>query len=307
MKLRSLLSRADVNTLRIEDAANRIAIGIMPGSSATALVSEIERLGVPLDAVIYEEVEPIHFDATLRDKVRYTVGGLEISNETDQVCTMGFNAYWGPSRVFITASHCTNGMGGVQGDEYFQPQDTGALEGPMTLGPWVPPGYEVGVERKDPAWTLGCDGDYLCRYSDSAIVEYYTGVGSDYGELARTTGIGSITISTTTPRWHITGEQALLASQVAHRVGRTSGYQTGEVEDSCDDVEIGGYKVLCSVRYGVGSSSGDSGAPVFRIVSSSNVKLAGIHFASNSTTSWFSPISQIRQELETPLYPLTTY
>ncbi len=307
VSMRQLLSHPDVNSLRIDDEANRISLGLAPNASVAALATLVGELGVPVEAVVFSDVEPIHFDTTLREKVRDTVGGLEIANEAGQVCSLGFNAVWGAHRVFVTASHCTNGMGGVQGDKYFQPEDTVSASGPMTRGPWVPPGYDVGVEQHDPIWTMNCGGEYFCRYSDSAIVDYYTGVGSDLGEIARTAGIGSITISTSSPRWYIVGEEAMLTNQLANRVGRTTGHRAGLVKDTCDDVIIDEYVILCSVKYGVGSQGGDSGAPVFRIVGSQDVKLAGIHFASTSSDSWYSPIAQIRQELETALYPLTTY
>ncbi len=306
IKMRSLLPLPDVNSLSIDDAANRIALGITPGASTTALIAQLERLDVPVDAVTFKDQEPAYLTATLRDKVRDTVGGLKIQNDAEQVCTMGFNAFWGADRVFITNSHCTDGRGGVQGGEYYQPT-CDSEECTEMRGPWVPPGNVVGVELKDPAWWVGCDGENFCRYSDSAIIDYYRGVGSDLGEIARTTGWGSITISTTTPRWIITGEQAMMVDQVAHRVGQRNGYRYGDVEDTCDDIDIGDYTTLCSVRYDVGGSTGDSGAPVFRVISSNNVSLVGINFASSATKSWFSPISQIRQELETPLNSLVTY
>ena len=50
------------------------------------------------------------------------------------------------------------------------------------------------------------------------------------------------------------------------------------------------------------SGKGDSGAPVFR-KSGSNVRIAGVHWGSNSTCAFFSPVSGVILDLDvTPLY-----
>lgn len=300
-----LLNLPEVHSLDVDEVANRVAVGLVPGADRVGVAQEVERLGVPAAAVVLQDLEPSSLNQTIRQKVRDTVGGLMIENKY-HACTMGFNAFWGADRVFITASHCTNGQGGVQGDKYYQPY-CDPPECNNMRGPSVPPGNVVGVELADPEWTMWCDGELFCRYSDSAIIDYYRGVGSDLGEIARTTGVGSLTISTTTPRWHIIGEQALLVNQNAHHVGAMKGYRYGPVTKTCEHVTIDDHKYLCSIRYTAISDGGDSGAPVFRVVSSSNVKLVGVLYGGNATTTLASSISSIRQELETPLKSLTTY
>lgn len=306
IQMRRLLALDEVHSLDIDEVANRIAVGVLPGADRTAVAEGIKLLGVPSAAVVVREREPSRLNQTIRQKVRDTVGGLMFQNKFHGGCTLGFNAFWGADRVFVTASHCTNGMGGVQGHNYYQPT-CDAPECGAARGPQEPPGNLVGVEIHDPEWQMGCDGELFCRYSDSAIIDYHRGVGSDLGEIARTTGVGSITISTTNPRWYIVGEQAMLVNQVAHHVGSEEGCRYGPVTNTCEDVDIGDYSFLCSLRYTAISDGGDSGAPVFRVVSSTNVKLVGILYGGDATTTLASPISQIRQELETPLNALTTY
>jgi hypothetical protein len=293
-------------TLDANERTNRVEIGVLSGTDIDELRSRVVRLGVPENAISVVERGAVQFDQTLRDKVRDTVGGLRLVGPG--TCTLGFNANWGAERVLVTASHCTFGQGGVQAGEFFQPNiDTG---GPAAFGPWVPPGNVVGVEIADPVWEPCPPFGTPCRYSDAALIRYYGGVGSDLGKIAKTAGVGSIQISSSTPRWTIVGEEAMLPGQMAHRVGQTTGYQFGEVAGTCVDVTTtSGFRVLCSTTYDASSAGGDSGSPVFRVVGSNSARLAGIHWGNTlpNGPSWFSPIALIRQELETSLQPLTTH
>lgn len=300
------LDEGAIVTLDANERTNRVEIGVLPGTDIEELRSRVVRLGVPEDAIAIIERDAVQFDQTLRDKVRDTVGGLRLVGPG--TCTLGFNANWGAERVLVTNSHCTFGQGGVQSGEFFQPNiDTG---GPAAFGPWEPSGNVVGVEIADPTWDPCPPFGTPCRYSDAALIRYYGGVGSDLGKIAKTTGVGSITISSSTPRWTIVGEEAMLPGQMAHRVGQRTGYQFGEVTGTCVDITTtSGFRVLCSTRYDVNADGGDSGSPVFRVVGSNTARLAGIHWGSTipNGPSFFSPIALIRQELETSLQPLTTH
>src|SRR5262245_9217862 len=126
--------------------------------------------------------------ATLRDQVRPVVAGLQI-NFGNFVCSIGFNATSGGQASFVTASHCTNRQGGVEGTQYFQPLAS-------------VPGSLIGTEVDDPRYArniAGCPKGRKCRLSDASRAAYASGVGFTLGGIAQTTGAnnGSITIAGT--------------------------------------------------------------------------------------------------------------
>ena len=88
-----------------------------------------------------QETEPVKLAATLQDRIRPVVGGLQI-NFPGFLCTHGFNALRNSQRSFITNSHCTNIQGGNQSTPYWQP----------TSG--IAPA-QIATEVADPAYTTG--------------------------------------------------------------------------------------------------------------------------------------------------------
>lgn len=270
-----------------DEARNRVTIGVERGTSATRVRSAVARLGVPAGAVVVEEVEPVTPAATLRDRVRPVVGGLQI-NFPGFLCTLGFNAVRGGQRSFITNSHCTNVQGGTEATPYWQPTSTAA--------PAV-----IATEVSDPAYTRGggCPNGRRCRRSDAARAAYAGGTASTLGTIARTTGAnnGSVTISGS---FRITGEGGAAVGQTVHKVGRTTGWTRGRVTSTCVHVNVSGSNVtqLCQTVVSAGVGSGDSGSPVFRRQGGSNVMLVGILWGSSgSSTFVFSPLANIEAEL----------
>ena len=168
-----------------------------------------------------ERAEPIHFAATLRDKVTPRRGGLQISSGAG-ICTLGFNTLRVSGlilvRSFITASHCTNVRGGVEGTQFHQPA----------------PSNLIGTEAADPAFFTGfpCPVARRCRFSDAARVRYATGVSSDLGGIARTTSRsvadGPITINAANPFFNITAELSPVQGVQVNKVGRTTGWTYAE-------------------------------------------------------------------------------
>lgn len=85
-------------------------------------------------------------------------------------------------------------------------------------------------------------------------------------------------------------------------VGRTNGWTSGDVSNTCTNVSYGSsYKVLCQHVADYESGGGDSGAPIFRVVNSpstNDVHLGGIHWANaDGGLSIYSPIDLIHTEL----------
>jgi hypothetical protein len=272
-----------------DEARNRVTIGVERGTPAAQLRSAVARVGVPSAAVLVEEVEPVRLAATLRDRVRPVVGGLQI-NFPGFGCTLGFNATRNGQRSFITNSHCTTTQGGSEGTPYWQPSQG------------VAPA-QIATEVADPAYTPGglCPSGRRCRRSDSSRARYASGTTSTLGRIARTNAAnnGSITI---TGNFNITAEGSANVGQTVHKVGRTTGWTRGSVTRTCVTVNVAQSTItqFCQTLVSAGLGAGDSGSPVFRRQgSTNNVTLVGILWGGNlSGTSFvFSPISNIEAEL----------
>jgi len=281
-----VLGQAGAVFVDADEASNRVRIGVERGAAGQARAA-VARLGIPAEAVIVEETEPITFAATLRDRVRPVVGGLQI-NFPGFLCTLGFNAVRSGVSSFITNSHCTNTQGGTEGTPYWQPLES------------VDP-VRIGTEVDDPVYfrrRSGCPNGRRCRFSDASRAAYAAGIDVDLGTLAKTTGPnnGSITISGS---FNITGEGSAAVGQTANKVGRTTGWTQGLVTNTCVNTGVSGSNIvqLCQTFVSAGVGGGDSGSPVFR--ETSNVTLLGILWGGNSSGTQFvySPIANIEQEL----------
>lgn len=93
---------------------------------------------------------------------------------------------------------------------------------------------------------------------------------------------------------------------VVFAVGQTSGWSSGNVTNSCVDVNVAGsdIRMLCQNIAGYLSNPGDSGAPVFRITNSPatrDVELSGINWGGPDNGSYgvFRIISWVQTELGT--------
>ncbi|MDO8501350.1 MAG: hypothetical protein Q7S20_05875 [Gemmatimonadaceae bacterium] len=239
----------------------------------------------------------VSFVATLRSSWSPTQAGIQI-HFGQYLCSLGFNADDGAERSFITASHCTNTQGGVEGTQYYQPVST--------TDPTV-----IATEVEDPRYFKGgaCPRGRKCRYSDAARALYSTGVSSTRGAIAMTSGpnnssldvAGSFTVTT---QDNTTTSFAIGAT--VNKVGRTTGWTQGRVTNTCVNTNVSGSNValLCQtfVQDAGGAvvvGAGDSGSDVFRITGGSKVQMVGILWGGNSsgTLFVFSPFKQIRDEL----------
>jgi len=269
-----------------DEAANRVRIGVERGYLVQAR-GLVARLGLPAAAVIVEETEPIQLTASLRDRVRPIVGGLQI-NFPGYLCTLGFNAVRNAQNSFITNSHCTKTQGGTEGTPYWQPTQT------------VDP-VQIGTEVDDPAYfrrTNGCPKGRRCRWSDASRAVYASGIQFSLGRIAQTTGANnnSVTISGS---FSITAEGSASVGQAVNKVGRTTGWTQGAVTNTCVNTGVSGTNIvqLCQTFVSARVGAGDSGSPVFR--GTSGVTLVGILWGGNSsgTQFVFSPVSNIEREL----------
>lgn len=108
----------------IDEDQNRIVIGVADPEIMARVQKELAQVAAPEDAVLVKSgIRPAKLDIDLRDEVRPVVAGVQIS--TVGFCTLGYNvahpedSYW----YFVTAAHCTNVFGVVDGDVFGQPQN----------------------------------------------------------------------------------------------------------------------------------------------------------------------------------------
>ena len=291
---RSALAERGVVYADLDEASNRVAIGVENAEAGRRARALLKRLGVPDAAVLVRETQPVRFAATLRDRVRPVGGGLQI-NFGNFVCTLGFNALRNGVASYITNSHCTDVQGGTEGTKHYQ-QDRFHSN---TL---------IGTEAADPTYFTGgaCPANRRCRFSDASRGRYASGVSQTLGRIARTTSrgslTGSLTISGSNPAFAVNSERAnSLVGQTVNKIGRTTGWTFGKVIGTCVQTNVFGTNItqLCQTFVNAGVDAGDSGSPVFNWTSgSSTVRLAGILWGGSGTSQFvFSPMSGIEKEL----------
>jgi hypothetical protein len=292
----------------VDEGSNRLRFGVANAGAAASLRSALARAGVPAGAVVIQQRAPFKAVATLRDRVRPVVGGLQINffvtppntNPGSFLCTLGFNAIRFGVRSFITNSHCTNVEGGEETPtDYYQNLRGGAAAN------------FIGTEVDDPHWTsqlnLDCPPPFQCRYSDAARVQYAAGVPATLGRIARVNEITTSLADTThtiAGAFTIRGERAdPIQGEIANKVGRTTGWTQGPTTETCVDVLATGtnHIRLCQAIVTALVDGGDSGSPVFLRRGGSNVTLLGILWGGSVDEAnpefVYSPMSGIEREL----------
>lgn len=294
----------------LDEANNRVTVGLSDTNAKQAVSDILTSEGVPLDAVNFIEAQPAQpLTHSLRSTHRPTKGGIQIqftNNGGKSTCTLGFNAYRGSVRGFVTNSHCTDTRGGTEGTLFYQA--TTNLAGYE----YVDPNYFTSF------WPWECPWFKRCRYSDSAFVRYYSSDSSSLGKIARpdSWNSGSLTINATSPELTITGERHTnVVNSYLDKVGRTTGWTYGRVVSTCGDYNVANSDVHMKCqdrveRAGVRMSGpGDSGSPVF-VWHGSTVTLAGIlwgGFADNADGSGDDFILSPMRFIESELGALTTH
>jgi hypothetical protein len=281
-----------------DEISNTLVFGVENSAVIPGVQRALTALGIPGSAYSIRVTDPIYQVATLRDRWRPTIGGIQI-HFTQYLCTMGFNATDGTDRSFITNSHCTGKQGGVENTLYYQP--TSSVDNTV-----------IATEVEDPTYQRnipGCPRGKQCRRSDASRARYSASVASTRGSIAKTTGANNGSI-TTSGNFTVTSQDNTTTSfspgTTVNKVGRTTGWTSGAVTQTCVTVNVSGTNIsqICQsiVQNPNGSvvvGGGDSGSGVFRITSGDNVQLVGILWGGNSsgTLFVFSPLKNIRDEL----------
>lgn len=305
----SVFSVAGIVFGDVDEGRNRLRFGVTDGGALAGVQNALALRGVPTGAAVIEQRAGFRTVATLRDRGRPLIGGLQINffvtppglHPGSFLCTLGFNAQRFGVSGFITNSHCTNVEGGEETPtDYYQNVRAGGAAN------------FIGTEVDDPHWTsqlnLDCPPPLACRYSDAARVQYAPGVAATLGRIARVDEITTTladTLHTIAGEWRIRGERAdPVQGEIVNKTGRTTGWTAGPTTGTCVDVlALGTSHIrLCQAVVSALVDGGDSGSPVFfRRGGGSNVTLLGILWGGSvdeeNPEFVYSPMSGIEREL----------
>ncbi|HEX2294211.1 MAG TPA: hypothetical protein VHN37_02760 [Actinomycetota bacterium] len=289
----TILGMDSVTLGDIDERANRLRFGVEDLSSRGAVEDELQRHGVPLEAVVVEHVDAAVPETSIRDYHRPVVGGLQIQfirNLDQPICTLGFNAFRSNVKSFVTASHCSAVRSSNEGTPYHQPLV----------------GTQIGSEWWDPPFFTGtpCPAGKRCRFSDSLVGTYGDIATGTVGLLPRV-ALDSVSWNGSDV-YRITSEEAPVVGRTVNKLGRNTGRTRGEINYVCveRDVVNSDIQLRCQSLASYHSDQGDSGGPVFRITNSpstNDVALVGLHWGGGGQ---FSPIGGIQRSDE--LGPLNT-
>ena len=282
-----------VTATDINEATNRLVIGLEKREVEPLVLQAIKNLNIPAEvvvAVVTGSFTPLNHTVQSPNSMSPwpspRQGGYVITRLINNVAgsgtgegTLGFNAVRQPgnTRGFVTCSHNTQVFWQLDSSVGFAPADFYQSSGYYPI-------HKVGTEFYDPPG-FPCPAPYpstdTCRYSDSVFVKYDSGVQSAQGIIARTTGLTLLTTSTANlvlaidhtsqaltvgpGMWGIISPptQPYLVGLKLQKVGRTTGWTSGTIEygyypSTCADYIDANNRIrLC--QYTVGNQ-GDSDA-----------------------------------------------
>ena len=310
----------------IDERTNTLHFTGLDNGVLSAIASTVAGLGIPQAAVTLTRRGAVRQVATIRDNVRPPYGGFQIqffplpASPLVLVCTLGVNVVKDGVNSFLTNSHCSNVQGGITvRTDYYQATRGGVLPNPDNF---------VAYEVDDPDYASGgeCPLARRCRYSDASRAQYGQGQPFVLGRIARTALLNTILVSDSTPYLtvdalnptrRLIAEQAQpVVGQTLNKVGRTTGWTSGKVTETCVNVDVSDSDItqLCQSLVDAFVDGGDSGSPTWGLYTDGNAFLAGLLWGSstdlvtNAVQFIFSPLGSIRMEMGnfTAVDPITT-
>ncbi len=285
-----------VVSVDLDEYKNRLVFGVDSSKSAKQVEVKLSRLGLSALSVV-NVVPPVVTHATVDSYLRPIRGGIATSTDVAAYplgCTLGFPAVRNGVPGFVTNSHCTGKLG-TYGNVFRQPNPSSPI---------------IGRETADAPTYLCADGVTICRASDSAFVSIAnTGTTTQLGKIASLSMHWNVN-ATITGSYSIVGTGTPARGQQMFKVGQTTGSTWGTVDQTCIHINLnyefqGKVTNLCSYTVirpvGVAqsiSAPGDSGSPVFSIVSGSSVRLQGSLYGGQGYGIFlFSPYTSIVKSL----------
>ncbi|HST60719.1 MAG TPA: hypothetical protein VLK84_18610 [Longimicrobium sp.] len=285
-----LTSRDDVYLIDVDEAENRVLVGVADATATGAVRAEAARVGIPSAALHVRTQERPVQRATVQDWAANQVGGIQIAFG-QYYCTLGFNGTrvaTGAS-VFVTNSHCTTSQYAYDGVSIYQN---------------VVAGTAIGSEVADQGLYACVSGVASCRWADAAYVGHNGTRTIGQGGIARTPwgyfGVGGLNI---TGEYDVVGRYtgSVPVGTWLDKTGRTTGSTYGQVTNSCVTIGV----LRCQDVSRVYSAGGDSGSPMFVYLggagaAENDVQLYGILWGgpgSDYTYTYSSRLSGIEADL----------
>lgn len=297
----------DWTFLDIDEANNQVLISVSSERQMGLVRHALDVMGLPRDLVAIDvrphviSAEPAAEEqppgSGLCIGLQCNQSGIYAGIETDWVkssnglvyaCTVGTLTKIGTDLGFITASHCSSDYSGFLDYTFFYP---GSSVGSSTA---------FGIKHYDPTYTPtpGCPAGFACRASDAQFAIVNGSWANGFGHIAKPYAMNDPDSSVALPISSLTGFDIvservppyvnLAAGTLVNKVGRTTGWTQGAVVSTCITVSYGiarsGAYVAYTCQYAVGeyipfggllARQGDSGAPVFTVVSGSSVMVEG--------------------------------
>ena len=307
-----------VSTDDLDEAVNRVTIGIVPGQEGVepAVLRQLATLGVPAAAIRFEPATspalsagaaPAHVGALspplsapqnlTDDHVDPLVGGLlleylDIGSNVKE-CTIGYTAQLADgTHGFITASHCSKFKFRIDNAPFWQS---------------VAQGDSIGFEYLDPAGGT-CPAGWPCsiyRFSDANFVKMTSSRGWSRGVIARPAtrslgGAGSLAVDPVHPYLYVAVAGVdLYEGERIDKIGITTGWTSGLITHTCVDYAVfDGTMTRCSYTSNFSEAGGDSGSPVFYYDDIDGVWAAGVFFGQAVEGAYFSKWENIYNELD---------
>lgn len=180
MKSNGIWDQNGVIMIDLQEGANELYIGVVNKDDVEGVHTFLEGIGIPRGAATVEVKEPpTPSSHTLRQRAynNRMAGGYQIRvNGGVGYCTMGFVAIKGSTAGMVTAGHCTQPY----------PYDGGVT--PQNQVHQPSPNNLIGYEDIDPTFSTslsGCTDSDGCRRSDSAFVDFLSGIQYNRGWVAK--------------------------------------------------------------------------------------------------------------------------
>lgn len=325
--LPALDSLPGVTFLDLDEAQNKVAVGVEQAPQIAAVRENLRSLRIPARAIHIEVTGPIapHGPSptgpgldetritvpqriTVQSRFRPIRGGFQIvttSYDLDPIfsCTLGFNASLDGKDVFVTNSHCTDVRWATDGTHAYQNVKSSREHNFIAHERYDPPASErcrwwFGIV---PIWSK-------CRRADAAAFDYEFQDVDFERRIARTEwrsvgdSSGSKVIDDNSPYFDVRWRDSYPShGEWVNKVGMITGWTAGTVSRTCADVWQGGrpgrdegrQRYKCQYLASFYNWSGDSGSPVFKW-NGIGATLTGIFWGGSG---WFSPLGGIEADL----------
>jgi hypothetical protein len=280
------LETPEAVALDLSEGTNQVVLALHKDASedlVDRLRGRIALMGIPTSAVQLDSGEYVEYEGaasytvsepgTLRGQFDPVPAGVQIDyqdhNNELSFCTVGLATFSGAQPVLVTNSHCSRSKNSLDNTLYWQ--------GNAVFG------YEYDDAGR---WECVAEGvTYMCRYADANLVAPHYGPVIEPNAIARVyMTSGDLTIDVAQPRWYVVEEAIPVQGMSVAKVGRTTGWSTGKITRTCVHLKEASLLMdkvsYCQAMGDYHRDSGDSGSPVFRVISSaaSTVAMVGIHW-----------------------------